>query len=231
MIQAVIFDRDNTLLASDEQAVAQIEARIQLLAPGLPLAAMEEVWSTWAGPWPQHSNDEPMFWHSFCGVLIERYGLLAEQAPALCEIFALYHTTYLPYPEVPACLQALHSAGLRLGILTNFELPSIDRTLAHAGIDPTLFSVSLSSGTLAVWKPDPRAYHAIATALDQPPTACAFIDDLPENVAAARQLGMRAFLIDRSRAQHDFDADILCSLEPLPDLLATPASVGLLDAG
>jgi putative hydrolase of the HAD superfamily len=220
MIQAVIFDRDNTLLANDEEAVAQLEASIQSLVPGLALAAMDDVWATWPGPWPQHSDDEPGFWQAFCGVLTERHGVPAEQGPALCEIFALYHTTYMPYPEAKACLQALHDAGLRLGILTNFELPSIDRTLAHAGIDPALFSVSLSSGTLAVWKPDPRAYHAIATALEQPPSACAFIDDLPENVAAARQLGMRAFLIDRSRATHDFDADILCSLDPLPQLLA-----------
>lgn len=223
VIKAVIFDRDNTLLASDDHAIGQLEARVQLLVPGLPLAAMEDVWASWPGPWPQHVDDEPAFWQAFCGVLIERHNLLAELSPALCEIFALYHTTYMPYPEVKACLQALHSAGLHLGILTNFELPSIDRTLAHAGIDPALFSATLSSGTLAVWKPDPRAYHAMATALGQPPAACAFIDDMPENVAAARQLGMRAFLIDRSRATHDFSAGTLCSLEPLPRLLAEPA--------
>jgi putative hydrolase of the HAD superfamily len=223
VIKAVIFDRDNTLLASDDQAIAQLEAQIQLLVPDLSLAAMEDVWTTWPGPWPQHADDEPAFWQAFCGVLIERNNILAELSPALCEIFALYHTTYMPYPEAKACIQALHSAGLRLGILTNFELPSIDRTLAHADIDPALFAAALSSGTLAVWKPDARAYHAMAAALDQPLAACAFIDDLLENVVAARQLGMRAFLIDRSRTAHDFSAGILCSLEPLPQLLTKPA--------
>jgi FMN phosphatase YigB (HAD superfamily) len=222
VIRVVIFDRDNTLLSMDDHAVAQLEARIHALAPELPPTAMEDVWNTWPGPWPRHSDDEPSFWQAFCGVLIERHGLLAERVPALCQILALYHTTFIPYGDVNTCLQALHRAGLRLGILTNFELPSIDRTLAHAGIDPALFSASLSSGTLAVWKPDPRAYHAIATALDEEPAACAFIDDDAQNVAAARELGMRAFLIDRSRTTHDLSADILCSLEPLPQLLTAP---------
>ena len=207
----------------DDQAVAQLEARISQLAPELPPAAMEEVWNTWPGPWPQHPDDEPSFWQAFCGVLIERYGLLAERAPALCQIFALYHTSFISYSEANACLHALHRAGLRLGILTNFELPSIDRTLAHAGIDPALFSATLSSATVGVSKPEPRAYHAILAALGEQATACAYIDDDPQNVAAARELGMRAFLIDRSRTTHDLGASILCSLEPLPQLLTTPS--------
>jgi putative hydrolase of the HAD superfamily len=222
VIRAVIFDRDNTLLSFDARATAQIEARVQALAPELPPSAMEDVWATWPGPWPRHIDDEPLFWRAFCGVLIERHGLRAERVPALCQILALYHTIFAPYAEVNACLLALRRAGLQLGILTNFELPSIDRTLAHAGIDPGLFSASLSGGALAVWKPDPRAYHAIISALGEEPAACAFIDDEPQNVAAARRLGMRAFLLDRSRTTHDFGADILCSLEPLPQLLTAP---------
>ncbi|MFL5807179.1 MAG: HAD family hydrolase [Roseiflexaceae bacterium] len=222
MIRAVIFDRDNTLLSFDDRATAQIEARIQLLAPELPTTAMEEVWNTWLGPWPRHPDDEPSFWQAFCGVLIERHGLLAERAPALCQILALYHTTFAPYGDVNACLLALHRAGLRLGILTNFELPSVDRTLTHAGIDPALFSAMLSSGMLGFRKPEPRAYYAIVTALGEEPAACAFIDDEPQHVAAARQLGMRAFQIDRSRTTHDLEAGILCSLEPLPRLLTAP---------
>jgi putative hydrolase of the HAD superfamily len=222
VIRAVIFDRDNTLLFMDDHTVAQLEARIHALAPELPPAAMDDLWNTWSGAWPRHPDDEPAFWQAFCGTLVDRHGLLAERVPALCEIFALYHTSFVPYGEVNACLYALHRAGLRLGILTNFELPSIDHTLAHAGIDPALFSASLSSGTIAVWKPDPRAYHAITTALDEPPAACAFIDDDLQNVVAARELGMHAFLIDRSRTTHDFSAGILCSLEPLPQLLTAP---------
>jgi FMN phosphatase YigB (HAD superfamily) len=49
-------------------------------------------------------------------------------------------------------------------------------------------------------KPDPRAFHATTAALGLPPTACCFVDDLAENVAAARSVGMQAYQIDRSRA-------------------------------
>ena len=228
MIQAMIFDRDNTLLAFDEQAVARLEARVQAHVPELPATATQDLWESWPGPWPQQSADEPGFWLAFCDALVERHGIHADKVPALCDIFDTYHTCFSPFADSNPCLQALHAAGLRLGVLTNFELPSIDRTLIYAGIDPQLFEVKISSATLGVWKPDPRTYQAIAEALGLPPTACAFIDDDPQNVAGARAQGMRAFLLDRGRTQHDFDADILCSLDPLPQLLAAPASVGVL---
>ena len=42
-----------------------------------------------------------------------------------------------------------------------------------------------------------------------PLAACAFIDDQIEHVLAARSLGMRAFLLDRSRSTHDLQSDVV----------------------
>src|SRR5215211_9049736 len=111
-----------------------------------------------------------------------------------------YHTCFTAFPDALACLAALRSRGVRLAILTNFELPSIHLTLQNAGIDPGWFSVLLSSATTGFPKPDARAYLAAAAALDLPPSACAFVDDLATNVEAARAIGMHGWLLDRADA-------------------------------
>jgi putative hydrolase of the HAD superfamily len=199
-IQAVIFDRDNTLMHLDTAATAAIEARIAAVAPTLPPGAVGRHWMAWPGPWPRAIDQEPAFWHVFWGQFAAQYQLHADPLAALHEIGAFYHTCFTAFPDTLACLATLRSRGVRLAILTNFELPSIHLTLQNAGLDPNWFSVLLSSATTGFPKPDARAYLAAAAALDLPPTACAFVDDLLENVEAAQALGMHGWLLDRSGA-------------------------------
>jgi putative hydrolase of the HAD superfamily len=199
-IQAVIFDRDNTLMHFDNAAGAAIEARIAAVAPTLPLGAVGRHWLAWPGPWPRAIDQEPAFWQVFWDQLATQYQLPADTIAALHEIGAFYHTCFTAFPDTLACLTALRSRGVRLAILTNFELPSIHLTLQNAGLDPSWFSVLLSSATTGFPKPDTRAYLAAAAALGLPPTACAFVDDLVENVEAAQALGMYGCLLDRTGA-------------------------------
>ncbi|MEN9938904.1 MAG: hypothetical protein RLZZ387_5483 [Chloroflexota bacterium] len=197
-IRAVIFDRDNTLLAFDRSAVARVEERLIALAPGLPRGATAAHWLGWPGPWPRAAADEPAFWRTFWGSLAARHGLPPEDAAALDTLGDFYHTCFTPFPDAKPCVRALHAHGLRLAVLSNFELPSIDRTLRHAGIDPGLFDALLSSAATGFPKPDPRAYHAAADALGLPLSACLLVDDLPANVEGARRAGMPALLLDRT---------------------------------
>jgi putative hydrolase of the HAD superfamily len=197
-IQAVIFDRDNTLMRFDTAAAAAIEARIAAVAPTLPHGAVGRHWMTWPGPWPRAIEHEPAFWDAFWARLATQYRLSAGTIAALLEIGGFYHTCFAAFPDTLACLTALRTRGLRLAILTNFELPSIHLTLQNAGIDPGWFSVLLSSATTGFPKPDARGYLAAAAALGLPPAACAFVDDLAGNVEAAQALGMRGYLLDRT---------------------------------
>jgi putative hydrolase of the HAD superfamily len=199
-ILAVIFDRDNTLLHFDNAAGIAIEARIAAAAPMLPPGAVGRYWMAWPGPWPRAIDQEPAFWQMFWGRLAAQYQLPAGTIAALLEIGAFYHTCFTAFPDTLACLAALRARGVRLAILTNFELPSIHLTLQNAGIDPSWFSVLLSSATTGFSKPDARAYLAAAAALGLPPTHCAFVDDLVKNVEAAQALGMYGCLLDRTGA-------------------------------
>ena len=199
-IQAVIFDRDNTLMHFDNAAGAAIEARIAAVAPTLPPGAVGRHWTAWPGPWPHAIDQEPAFWHVFWSQLAAQYQLPPDTIAALHEIGAFYHSCFIAFPDTLACLAALRARGVRLAILTNFELPSIHLTLQNAGLDPSWFSVLLSSATTGFPKPDARAYLAAAAALGLAPAACAFVDDLVINVDAAQALGMNGWLLDRTGA-------------------------------
>jgi HAD superfamily hydrolase (TIGR01509 family) len=221
-LQAVIFDRDNTLIHFAPEYVAVLDQQIAAIAPSLPKQAAMHYWMSWQGAWPRRVEEEPAFWHEFWGRFAERYDLSLATGQRLSqEVGALYHTVFAAYPDALPTLQTLYQAGLKLAVLTNFELPSIDRTLAHAGLDPTLFAVLLSSGATGYWKPDTRAYEAMLEALHLPAAACVFVDDLPENVASARSMGMHAYLIDRA-ASVDVGTGVITSLSALPELLLPP---------
>lgn len=224
-IRAVIFDRDNTLMRFDDAAIAALEDRILAIAPTLPRSATVAHWLGWPGPWPRAPEDEPAFWRAFWGGLAARHQLAENAAEALQQIGGFYHTCFAAFADAPACLQTLRARGLRLAVLTNFELPSVELTLGGVGLAPEWFDALLSSAAIGFRKPDPRAYLAAAAALQLPPAECAFVDDLPENVAAARALGMAGWLLDRRHAYPSARHSIP-SLHALADLLmvAPPAA-------
>jgi putative hydrolase of the HAD superfamily len=218
-IRAVIFDRDETLTWFDQTAIRSLETEIATLAPQLPLNAVSDYWRTWPRQWPRFEDEEPDFWHTFWSDLTIRFDLAASTIPSLHEISSRYHLCNRAFPDSALCLQSLRGRGLRLAILTNFELPGIHRTLRYIGLDPDWFDVLLSSSTLGVSKPDPRAYQAAAAALGLPPEDCAFVDDLPINVEAACAVGMRGMLLDRQQMHHATALTTITSLDQLVGLL------------
>jgi putative hydrolase of the HAD superfamily len=218
-IRAVIFDRDNTLLHFDPAAVAAIEARVAQAAPALPISAVNQHWLSWAGPWPSTRAAEADFWNAFWLSLARQHNLQPHETAALAHISSFYHTCFAAFPDTAACLANLRARGLRLAVLTNFELPSVDLTFQHAGVDPDQFEVLLSSASTGLFKPNPLAYLAAADALNLRAGECAFVDDLPENVDAARALGMAAWLIDREHRPARWNGARIHSLSELAELL------------
>jgi putative hydrolase of the HAD superfamily len=78
------------------------------------------------------------------------------------------------------------AAGVRTGLISNSWGTSMyDRTLLAE-----LFDGVVISGEVGIRKPAPEIYAIGARAIDLPPAACVFVDDLPFNLAPARDLGM-----------------------------------------
>lgn len=58
------------------------------------------------------------------------------------------------------------------------------------------FDPCLLSFEIKIEKPDPKAYEHLIETLGLPPAQIVFIDDLPENVQAAKELGLDAIQFD-----------------------------------
>jgi len=80
--------------------------------------------------------------------------------------------------------------GLTPALLTNNVREWEPRWRAMLPDD--LFAVVVDSSAVRLRKPDPRIYELTLDRLGLPPGACAFVDDLEPNCAAAAALGMHA---------------------------------------
>jgi HAD superfamily hydrolase (TIGR01509 family) len=132
---------------------------------------------------------------------------------AACDHFTLYD-------EVPDVLRLLHSAGLKIGLISNTErcLVSFQR---HFRLDG-LFTVALSSAGHGFMKPHPSIFEAGLRALGVSPAAAVMVgDSLAHDIEGARRLGMRGVLVTRAGAPGPAPAGVpvIQSLRELPPLL------------
>ena len=85
-----------------------------------------------------------------------------------------------------AAVRAAKNAGIRTGLISNsWGNGRYDREQFTG-----LFDGVVISGEVGIRKPDPHIYELGAAAVDLPPEACVFVDDLPGNLKPARALGM-----------------------------------------
>jgi len=84
------------------------------------------------------------------------------------------------------------------------------------GIEP-LLDAAFISGDLGVRKPAREIYHIALRSLEAKPNECVFIDDSPQRVEAARELGINSILFDREG--HNYNGLRVKSFEQLVRLL------------
>jgi putative hydrolase of the HAD superfamily len=82
---------------------------------------------------------------------------------------------WAPYPEVPAALEALRAAGIRLAVVSNFD-SRLEPILAGLGLDRHVEAVVYSTRAGAA-KPDPRLFHAALALLGVEPRDAVHVGD------------------------------------------------------
>ena len=113
------------------------------------------------------------------------------------------------------CAKALKSR-YSLALLSN-DISEWSRFLrVFYNIEP-LLAAAFISGDLGVRKPDPQIYRIALERLDAKPSECVFIDDMPERVDAARELGISAILFNREG--HNYSGIRINSFEQLTQIL------------
>lgn len=94
-----------------------------------------------------------------------------------------------PVEGTVALSRRLRSSGYRTFALTNFSAETFPRAARrHAFL--TEFEGVLVSGREKLMKPDPAIYRLLCQRYGVEPSRAVFIDDSPQNVEGARQIGM-----------------------------------------
>jgi putative hydrolase of the HAD superfamily len=191
---AVIFDRDGVLAEFD------LDRTRQELGPLLPFG-LEQFGAhlrSWAAGGRAvtvtDAASERVFWDAFWEHLCGQQGLGEDVRRQLSRFNP--RRTLRAFPDARPALEEARRRGYRVGVLSNFTLFDLPGSLEALGLGE-LVDVALSAAMIGTAKPAPEAYRAITRALGVSPEACLFVDDRPECVEGARQVGMRAWLLDR----------------------------------
>jgi putative hydrolase of the HAD superfamily len=170
---------------------------------------------------PEHVHDEEI-WYAFAERIIRGMGGEGEDVRACAvevergwersENFDLYEDVFPVFDE-------LRSHGLKLGLVSN-GARNLDEFVVHHRLDVDAAVGSRAHG----WtKPHPSIFEAVLGRLGVDPDEAVMVgDSRDDDLAGARALGMRAFLIDREGGHAGDDV--------LPDLYTLPAALGLVTA-
>jgi putative hydrolase of the HAD superfamily len=109
--------------------------------------------------------------------------------------------TLEPYPEVRGVLDQLLARGVRMSVVSD-NWGGMKDSYVELGLDHYFAGYAISE-VLGCRKPDPRMYAEGAHLIGLEPPDCLFVDDDPDLVAAAVDLGYHGFALDRATATLD----------------------------
>ncbi len=96
-------------------------------------------------------------------------------------------------PGMRELLIELRVKGYEIYGLTNWSMETFPEAREHFGI-LQLIDRYVVSGAERLVKPDPRLFHVLLDRYGLKAEECTFVDDNPDNVAAARALGMEGIV-------------------------------------
>jgi putative hydrolase of the HAD superfamily len=218
--RAVVFDRDGVLTRFDFTPLVQLLSEI-------PGASFEALWRLWHDyyenrPLPRTRAEEQQFLAAFWDTVATAWAL--EPAMHTRLVSFDYTRTILAFDDARKALTEARKRGLRVGVLSNFPLVSLEESLVSTGL-ADLVDVAIAASISGAPKPNRQAYESMLNALEVEPEACLFIDDEEKCVDGARALGIRSYRLDRTMSADtslppfvlpnllDF-GDVLSSLSP-----------------
>jgi putative hydrolase of the HAD superfamily len=196
---------------------ATIREKLHVVADIFTTAASEgELWSTS----PERSR---RFWDRVYRRLLEE--LCVPFGDGLAD--RIYGTftdlgTYRLFPDVLSTLERLRTAGLLLGVVSNFE-EWLERLLESLGVT-LFFNVRVISGVEGMEKPDPRIFRLALERTQVSAEDSVYVGDSPSfDVDPARGVGMFAILLDRRGRYPEHAGARITSLEELAPTIGLAA--------
>lgn len=239
-VRAVFFDVGNTLLYAEpsvSEVCRQVLARaghvrdLSLIDSFMPLvdAYYEERYAEDDAFWTDEERTSSV-WVGMYSLLCRKLGIESEAVSIAREVYDEFGRPerWALYPDVRPTFERLQAAGLRLGIISNWD-SRLARLLNGLGLDDVLDDI-VSSADVGLHKPDPRIFELACDRLGVQPGEAAHVGDHHyADYLGASALGMRAVLIDRHGVEADHGVAPIQSLDDLDELLQLPKPQGLLD--
>ncbi len=152
----------------------------------------------------------------FCtahAIILEVLGIGSPTATLISDLFRLHEEAVdlVLFPDTRRVLDDLSGRGIKLGIVSD-NWPSLDRRYRQLGIRD-YFDAFAISALVGCWKPCERIYTTAIDELGLPPESLVFVDDWPENVAAAGRLGMVGVVISRYGKTPETDLPVVTGLD------------------
>ncbi len=206
--EAAIFDYDGVLVELDrERTVALLQGRTPL-----PVRTLHRRWEAWCSDHIGEGQLAIAMWRAFWEQQARELGIPEPALQEICAVDCL--SLFRLCPDTLAALEEARRLGLRIGVLSNSALPKLASPLAPIALAELADVVRVPGRGLAV-KPEREAYLDVARSLGTSPEYCLFFDNDPRFVEAAREVGMRAFLVWRGGGPPPEDPAVVRDLSGL----------------
>src|SRR5205085_7731142 len=211
MIEAVVFDLDGVLLASEE-VWDEVRERYVRERGGRYDADVQRAMMGMS------STEWSRFLHESAGVPDEPEAINAEVVRRMLGAYRDH------LPLIPAAVDAVQRLAARypLGLASSSNRALIDTALDVAELSP-LFAATVSSEEVARGKPAPDVYFEAARRLGAAADRCAAIEDSHGGIRSASSAGMRVIAIPNPSYPPDEEALALADVTPPSIEELTPA--------
>jgi putative hydrolase of the HAD superfamily len=200
-MEFILFDLDNTLYSSEQELFSLIDRRINRFmneVVGIPLAEVDAL---------RHS-----YWRRY-GVTMQ--GLMRHHGVDPEEYLAYVHDIDISSrlsPD-PALREALAAVPLRKAVFTNSSRSHSERVLDALKLTDLfeeIFDIRVAN---YLPKPFPEPYHAVLDLIKLPASRCIMVEDSPENLQTAKDLGMGTILVGSLPRTAHVDVQIPAAVE------------------
>ena len=231
-VRAVTFDCAQTLIGVDwRPAVMAVECAHDAGLAFDHIVAAEAYDRLLRSCWPEFrelnlSRDEEtvnafwlrltLEWAEICGLPSTKVAEIVARSEE--KLFGTASTVFALYDDVVPCLEHLRSAGLKLGVISNWDI-SLHKTLRSFGLYE-YFDTVVASMEEGMEKPDPMLFRIALERLGVEPSETVHVGDNPlDDLSGAKSAGIRCYVIDRANPS---TASVYIS-----SLLELPARLGM----
>jgi putative hydrolase of the HAD superfamily len=165
-------------------------------------------------------QDQKLWWKALVHRVFTEVGMVKDFDRFFDQVYDTFRNSqgWVLFPETREVLEALRNAGLRLGVVSNFDT-RIYSVMQSLSILPFFDAVTISSEA-GFCKPDREIFEAGVRALRCEPSETVMVgDSLRDDVEAAIQAGLHGILIDRQGRHPSAGVPRIFSLKDLNPLL------------